>query len=208
MNKQSTIHRLLAVSSTVALLATTMGVLNSPIFAQGYDFPILSPSFYTGDWPRSCDPSIQATIACRLEIEKNDRLSSRKFAEAVEAADLIEDLSQPNSDREIEFTVLVPANHALSDDIWNSLLEPANKEELVRFVKSHIIRGKIEEKDVTKGEIRAWGGNLIQIRDVSADSVSFSGANGEEIRVAAARIIHAGNGIIIFLDRVLVLPEL
>lgn len=214
MNKYRKIQPLFTVSKTVTVVATTMWVFNSPILAQDYGYDIFSPSFSIFDIPRSCEPRLQETVACRLEVAMIDRLEYSSFAQAVESSRIMKDLSQSNSDRDIEFTLLVPPNDALPENVWESLQERENKDELERFVKSHIVRGKIGEAEINKGEVRALAENLIQVRDVSETGVTFIGENGEEIKVQTndeggdRKIIHAGNGVLIFIDRVLVQPKL
>ncbi|MGB5897553.1 MAG: fasciclin domain-containing protein [Geitlerinemataceae cyanobacterium] len=176
--------------------------MSLPSIAQFlYPSGIFSASYDDFRGSRGCDPNIMKTIACALQGAIDDGLDYRYFARAVKASGLMKDLSERSSD--IEFTVFVPKNSALSRKQWDKLLE--NEDELVRFVKSHIVRGQITEEHFQEGEVRTLAGSSVRLQSQSANEALLTGEDGTARTLDAS---NPGNGIVIKIDRALVKPNL
>ncbi|MEO0508624.1 MAG: fasciclin domain-containing protein [Verrucomicrobiota bacterium] len=99
------------------------------------------------------------------------------------------------------FTVLAPSDEAFSkllpEGSVDRLLRPENKEELVNILKYHVLPGRLNAQDVA---------SLPAATTVNGQSVSIT-KNGSNLRFNAALVkkadIHASNGVIHVIDRVL-----
>ncbi len=118
------------------------------------------------------------------------------FVRAAEAADLAEELSG-----EGPFTLFAPSDaafRALPAGRLNSLLRPANQEELRRLVNYHVVPGMLTSTFLQ--------GRDINFTTAAGTALKVDGTSGR-LRVNDASIlradIEAGNGVVHIIDRVL-----
>lgn len=201
MKKQKKMSRFVNPLAAAVLMSSSV-LVGLPSIAQFlYPPGIFSASYDDFRGNRGCDPNIMKTIACALQGAMDDGLDYRYFARAVRESGLMDDLSERSND--IEFTVFVPKNSALSRETWDKLLE--NEDELVRFVKSHIVRGQITEERFQEGEVRTLARNSVGLQSQSANEARLI---GEDSTARSVNAFNPGNGMIILIDRALVQPDL
>ena len=117
---------------------------------------------------------------------------------AVQAADLVPTLKSDGP-----FTVFAPTDEAfakLPAGTVESLLEPANKDQLVAVLTYHVVPGKLMSGDIA--------GRRGRVKTVQGSELSFdatSGVSVDNAKVIAADI-EASNGVIHVIDTV-VLPK-
>jgi uncharacterized surface protein with fasciclin (FAS1) repeats len=128
----------------------------------------------------------------------NENLST--LVTAVQAADLVETLQG-----EGPFTVFAPTNEAfeaLPEGTLESLLEPANKDQLAAVLTYHVVPTKALSSDLTDGQtITTVQGDQLTVR-ISGDSVQIVDASGNAANVVTANVT-ASNGVVHVIDRVL-----
>ena len=129
---------------------------------------------------------------------------------AVKAADLVETLKS-----EGPFTVFAPTNAAfdkLPDGIVNTLLQPENKDQLVKILTYHVIAGNFKAKDVVKAI--QDGGGKVTLKTVSGDNITvmmrdknvvLKDENGNYSTITATDL-EGSNGVIHVIDSV-ILPK-
>jgi uncharacterized surface protein with fasciclin (FAS1) repeats len=120
------------------------------------------------------------------------------FVRAAEAADLAEELSG-----EGPFTLFAPSDaafRALPAGRLNSLLRPANQDELRRLINYHVVPGMLTSTFLE--------GRDINFTTAAGTALNVDGTSGR-LRVNGAAVtradIEAGNGVVHILDRVLTL---
>ena len=113
---------------------------------------------------------------------------------ALKAADLVETLSG-----EGPFTVFAPTDEAfaaLPAGTLEKLLDPANKETLVKILTYHVVPGKVLSTDITPGEATTVQGSPVQLA-----------VEGEAVKVNQATVVaadvQAANGVIHVIDQVI-----
>jgi uncharacterized surface protein with fasciclin (FAS1) repeats len=118
------------------------------------------------------------------------------FVRAAEAADLAEELSG-----EGPFTLFAPSDaafRALPSGRMNSLMRPANRDELRRLVNYHVVPGMLTSAFLS--------GRDINFTTAAGTALNVDGTSGR-LRVNGAAVtradIEAGNGVVHILDRVL-----
>jgi len=118
---------------------------------------------------------------------------------AVTAADLGETLSG-----EGPFTVFAPTNEAfaaLPEGTLDTLLDPANKDQLAAILTYHVVAGKVMAADLTDGqEIETVQGGTLTV-GIDGDTVTLTDENGGVATVTAADV-EASNGVIHVIDTV------
>ncbi|WP_445263803.1 fasciclin domain-containing protein [Rhodohalobacter sp. 8-1] len=126
-----------------------------------------------------------------------DNLST--LVAAVQAAGLVETLSGDGP-----FTVFAPTNEAfdaLPDGTLESLLEPANRDMLVKILTYHVVSGEVMAGDLSDG---------MMAETVQGSNISISIANGtvsiNDATVIAADV-DASNGVVHVIDSVIMPPE-
>jgi uncharacterized surface protein with fasciclin (FAS1) repeats len=129
-----------------------------------------------------------------LSVARNAGLST--FVRAAEAADLAEELSG-----EGPFTLFAPSDaafRALPAGRRNSLLRPANQDELRRLINYHVVPGMLTSTFLE--------GRDINFTTAAGTALNVDGTSGR-LRVNGAAVtradIEAGNGVVHILDRVL-----
>ncbi|MSO86312.1 MAG: fasciclin domain-containing protein [Acidimicrobiia bacterium] len=120
---------------------------------------------------------------------------------AVEAAGLVETLSGPGP-----FTVFAPTNaafEALPAGTVDSLLEPANKDQLTSILTYHVVSGKVLAADLKDGQkVKTVQGEELTV-GVSDKGVTVTDASGKTYKVLVADV-EASNGVIHGIDGVLI----
>lgn len=101
-------------------------------------------------------------------------------------------------------TIFAPTNQAFRKNaaVYNQLLQPQNKEKLVRVLKYHLIAGTVTPEAVNKGEIKTVEGGIVKIR-VAPDGVVMND-NVKGVQPS----IEASNGVIVRVDNLLLPPDL
>jgi uncharacterized surface protein with fasciclin (FAS1) repeats len=122
---------------------------------------------------------------------------------AVTEAELVETLSGTGP-----FTVFAPTNDAfaaLPDGTLNSLLEPANIEQLRAVLTYHVVAGKVMSSDLSNGQvIKTVQGGELTVR-IADGKVMLEDATGAMAEVTTADV-EATNGVVHIINKV-VLPE-
>jgi uncharacterized surface protein with fasciclin (FAS1) repeats len=119
---------------------------------------------------------------------------------AVQAAELVETLQG-----EGPFTVLAPTNaafDALPAGTLDSLLEPANQEQLQGILTYHVISGAVFSSDLTDGqEVTTVNGATLTV-EITDEGVFFVDANGGKAQVSTPDVA-ASNGVVHIINAVL-----
>ena len=121
---------------------------------------------------------------------------------AVQAAGLTETLAGPGP-----YTVFAPTNDAfakLPAGTVETLLEPANKDQLTSILTYHVVPAEVMAADVTAGDVTTVNGATFS---VSTDGgVVISDGQGGTANVVQTDIV-ASNGVIHVIDAVLLPPS-
>jgi uncharacterized surface protein with fasciclin (FAS1) repeats len=126
-----------------------------------------------------------------------DNLST--LVAAVQAAGLVETLSG-----EGPFTVFAPTNaafEALPEGTVESLLQPENRDQLVKILTYHVVAGEVMSTDLSDGMMaETVEGSQITI------SINDGGVSINDANVVAADV-EASNGVVHVIDSVIMPPE-
>ncbi|MBD2559897.1 MULTISPECIES: fasciclin domain-containing protein [Nostoc] len=124
----------------------------------------------------------------------------KTLIQAVQAAGLTEQLVAPGP-----YTVFAPTDaafSALSKATLDQLLQPANKQQLIRLLAYHVIPGGITSQQLTSGQVKTVEGNPVKITvDRASNSITVNNAK------VAQPDIPASNGIVHVVDQVLLPPN-
>jgi uncharacterized surface protein with fasciclin (FAS1) repeats len=153
----------------------------------------------TDDAPQNGVPAAEETI---VDVAAGNPDFST-LVTAVEAADLAETLSGDGP-----YTVFAPTDAAfeqLPSGTLDTLLEPANQEQLAGVLTYHVVPGTVMAADVEPGSVTTVNGAPFT---VSADggTVTLTDARGGTANVVQTDIV-ASNGVIHVIDAVLLPPE-
>ena len=121
---------------------------------------------------------------------------------AVGAADLADTLAG-----EGPYTVFAPTNDAfdaLPAGTLESLLKPANKDQLAAILTYHVVEGQVMAADVTPGDVTTVNGADFTISVENGD-VFITDGQGNKAMVTQTDI-EASNGVIHVIDAVLLPP--
>jgi uncharacterized surface protein with fasciclin (FAS1) repeats len=105
------------------------------------------------------------------------------------------------------FTVFAPTDAAfaaLPEGTLNTLLEPANKDQLTGILTYHVVPAEVMAADVTEGEVTTVNGATFTVSIVDGE-VLITDAEGNEATVVRTDIT-ASNGVIHVIDGVLLPP--
>jgi len=122
---------------------------------------------------------------------------------AIEAAGLTETLSG-----EGPYTVFAPTNDAfaaLPEGTLDTLLKPANQEQLAAILTYHVVAGEVMAADVTSGGVTTVNGADFTVSE-DMGTVSITDGQGNTAQVTATDIV-ASNGVIHVIDAVLLPPS-
>ncbi|MEH1951126.1 MAG: fasciclin domain-containing protein [Nostoc sp.] len=149
-------------------------------------------------------PTPTATIATQKLAELAKSAASqgqfKTLIQAVQAAGLTEQLATPGP-----YTVFAPTDAAFSalpKATLDQLLQPANKQQLVKLLSYHVIPGGITSQQLTSGEVKTVEGSLLKITvDRASNSIIVNNAKVTQPDIPAS------NSIVHVVDRVLVPPN-
>ncbi|MBD2250137.1 fasciclin domain-containing protein [Nostoc parmelioides] len=120
--------------------------------------------------------------------------------QAVKAAGLTDQLAAPGP-----YTVFAPTDAAfaaLPKNTLNNLLQPANKQQLVKLLAYHVLPGTFTSNQLKSGQVKTVEGSPVTINvDPTNNTVTVNGA-----RVTQADI-PASNGIVHVVDKVILPPN-
>jgi len=122
---------------------------------------------------------------------------------AVQAAGLAETLSGTGP-----FTVFAPTNEAFAElppGTLDSLLMPANKQQLADILTYHVVSGKVMADDVTAGAVKTVNGDEFTV-GIEGSAVLLTDGQGNKAQVVATDV-PASNGVIHVIDAVLLPPS-
>jgi len=121
---------------------------------------------------------------------------------AVRAAGLADTLSGPGP-----FTVFAPTNAAfakLPAGTVDTLLKPANKQQLAAILAYHVVPAAVMAKDVKPGTVETVNGATFTVA-AEDGSVILTDGQGNEAKVITTDIV-GSNGVIHVIDAVLLPP--
>ena len=121
---------------------------------------------------------------------------------AVKAAGLADTLSGPGP-----FTVFAPTNEAfakLPAGTVDTLLKPANKQQLAAILAYHVVPAAVMAKDMKPGTVETVNGATFTVA-AEDGSVILTDGQGNEAKVIATDVA-ASNGVIHVIDAVLLPP--
>lgn len=115
---------------------------------------------------------------------------------AVTAADLAETLSGPGP-----FTVFAPTNDAfaaLPEGTVDTLLEPANRDQLTSVLTFHVVAGKALAADLTDGQtLTTVQGQTLTVK-IDGDTVTVNGVPVVQADVEASNgVVHVIGGVLL-----------
>lgn len=149
-------------------------------------------------------PTPTATIATQNLAELAKSAASQgqfqTLIRAVQAAGLTEQLAKPGP-----YTIFAPTDAAFSalpKTTLDQLLQPANKQQLVKLLAYHVIPGGITSQQLTSGQVKTIEGNFVQITvDRASNSITVNNAKVTQPDIPAS------NGIVHIVDQVLLPPN-
>lgn len=118
---------------------------------------------------------------------------------AVQAADLASTLSGPGP-----YTVFAPTNEAfakLPAGTLDTLLEPANQQQLTDILTYHVVSGEVMAADVEPGPVTTVEGGTFTV-STDGGKVVITDAKGNKVNVVTTDIV-ASNGVIHVIDGIL-----
>ncbi|MEN9251583.1 MAG: fasciclin domain-containing protein [Thermostichales cyanobacterium BF4_bins_65] len=155
-----------------------------------------SGAAYAG-YNKATSASAEAPSATIVEMAMQ-KDSFETLVAALKAADLVETLSG-----EGPFTVFAPTDEAfaaLPEGTLEKLLQPENKDTLVKILTYHVVPGKVLSSAITPGEATTVQGSPIELA-----------VEGETVKVNQAQVIAAdvegSNGVIHVIDQVILPPD-
>lgn len=176
------------------LIAAAVASLSLVAAACGGDDETAAPAGGTAGAVDTIDQTITDVVA------GNEDFST--LLAAVGAADLGATLAG-----EGPYTVFAPTDDAfaaLPEGTLDTLLEPANQDQLAGILTYHVLPGKVVAADVTSGEVTTVNGATFTI-SVEEDGVFITDGAGNTAQVTTTDIV-TSNGVIHVIDSVL-LPE-
>ncbi|AOY80231.1 fasciclin domain-containing protein [Moorena producens JHB] len=136
------------------------------------------------------------SIASNLveQAASNDQFQT--FVKAIEAAGLTETLAG-----EGPYTVFAPTDDAfaaLPANTLDSLLQPENKEVLVKLLKYHVVSGAVPSSQIQSGEIITMAGKALTVQVGEDGNVNVNNAQVTQADIEATNgIIHVVNHVIL-----------
>ena len=154
--------------------------------------------------PVTPTPTASATIATQNLAELAKSAASQgqfqTLIRAVQAAGLTEQLAKPGP-----YTIFAPTDAAFSalpKATLDQLLQPANKQQLVKLLAYHVIPGGITSQQLTSGQVQTIEGSPVQITvDRASSSITVNNAKVTQPDIPAS------NGIVHIVDQVLLPPS-
>lgn len=182
------------------VLNPTPGIFNEPPYNRTSPTappPEASPT--TPSVPSSEEPTTGSASENLVALTASND-SFKVLTAALKAAGLTETLAG-----EGPFTVFAPNDEAfaaLPQDALQQLMQPENKDILVKILTYHVVPGKVTSGDLKSGEVKTVEGGAVNVKVDSATGVTVNDA-----RVLQPDI-QASNGVIHVIDRVILPPDL
>ena len=190
--------RLAGFASLVAAAGLTIGACSSSGAETNASTTPTTDSM-TKSAPQTSAPASDKTI---VDIAASNPDFST-LVTAVKAADLAGTLSGPGP-----FTVFAPTDAAfekLPPGTLDTLLQPANKEQLKGVLTYHVVPATVMAADVEPGPVTTVNGATFTV-SADAGKVALTDARGGTANVVKTDIV-ASNGVIHVIDAVLSPPE-
>lgn len=205
-----------AAAQSQGVLNPRPGIFNEPPYNRGGSTqqpPATSPST-TPTTPDSEVPPTTPSTPTTPDAEgpttgtSSDNLvavatangSFKRLTQALQAAGLTETLQGQGP-----FTVFAPTDEAfaaLPQDALQQLLQPENKQVLVKILTYHVVPGKVTSTDLKSGEVKTVEGGAVNVKVDSATGVTVNDAK------VVQPDIQASNGVIHVIDKVILPPDL
>ncbi|MCC5603535.1 fasciclin domain-containing protein [Nostoc favosum] len=102
-------------------------------------------------------------------------------------------------------TIFAPTDAAfakLPQDALQELLNPANKEVLLKILNYHVVPGKVLSTDLKSGEVKSLEGGVINVKVDPATGVTVNDAKVTQADITGS------NGVIHAIDQVILPPDL
>lgn len=206
-------------SNLVKKLAGLVGVAGASVFfglpagAQGvlnptpsiFNEPPYNPTSPTAPTPEASpstpsEEPITETGSDNLVALAASNDSFKVLTAALKAAGLTETLAG-----EGPFTVFAPNDEAfgaLPQEALQQLMQPENKDILVKILTYHVIPGNVTSTDLKSGEVKTVEGGAVNVNIDPATGVMVNDAK------VLQPDIQASNGVIHVIDRVILPPDL
>jgi uncharacterized surface protein with fasciclin (FAS1) repeats len=189
--------RLMAVAALGAAAVLTLGACGSSSDDSADATPTTTAAPDTTDTTDTTVAPAQTVVEIAAGNPEFSTLVS-----AVEAVDLAETLSGDGP-----FTVFAPTNaafEALPAGTLESLLEPANKQQLADILTYHVVPATVMAKDVEPGDVTTVNGATFEVAAENG-GVTITDGQGGTAKVVTTDIV-ASNGVIHVIDAVLIPP--
>ena len=191
------LFNIIGIGSLVALSACAQPVAQAPTAT-------VSPPTVSPPTVPLVTPTPTATIATQNLAELAKSAASqgqfKTLIQAVQAAGLTEKLAAPGP-----YTVFAPTDAAFSalpKATLDQLLQPANKQQLIKVLSYHVIPGGITSQQLTSGEVKTIEGSPVKITvDRASNSITVNNAKVTQPDIPAS------NGIVHVVDQVLLPPN-
>ncbi len=161
--------------------------------ASSNDNPF-SPTVVQGTPRRSSPSDVAKTLT--------DLSQFQTLASILQLVDLDQELQKPG------FLVLfAPTEKAfdqLSNSFYDQLILPENRDQLLQFIKNHLVMGEIPMTELEEGQIKTLGGIQIQIKmNSETEAIQLNESNTSQRQFIATQ-----NGLIVPIDQILVEPQI
>ncbi|MBE9036312.1 fasciclin domain-containing protein [aff. Roholtiella sp. LEGE 12411] len=203
------LFNIVGVGSLVVLSACTQPVTETPTTTLPpitptpiTTIPPITPTPITTIPPITPTPTGATTTQNFAELAKSAASQGQfqTLTRAVQAAGLTEQLAAQGPN-----TVFAPTDAAfaaLPKATLDNLLQPANKQQLIKLLAYHVVPGRITSKQLKSGQVKTVEGTPIKITVNPANNT---------ITVNDARVtqpdISASNGIVHVVDKVILPPN-
>ncbi|MGF1934558.1 MAG: fasciclin domain-containing protein [Nostoc sp. ChiQUE02] len=192
------LFNIIGISSLVALSACAQPVTETPTATV----PPVAQTPITTVPPVTPTPNSTIATENLAELAKSAASQGqfKTLIRAVQAAGLTEQLTAPGP-----YTVFAPTDAAFSalpKATLDQLLQPANKQQLVRLLAYHAIPGGITSQQLTSGQVKTVEGSPVKITvDRASNSITVNNAKVTQPDIPAS------NGIVHIVDQVLLPPN-
>lgn len=152
----------------------------------------------TSDLPSEDAPDIAVTTGTIVDVAAGSE-TFKTLVSALTEAELATVLAG-----EGPFTVFAPTDEAfaaLPEGVLDQLMQPENRDLLVKVLTYHVVPGAVMSADLTSGEVATVEGSPVTVA-VEEDAVTVNGANVIQTDIAAT------NGVIHAIDQVIIPPDL
>lgn len=181
------------------ILGVSVFALGLAACGGGDDDP--APATVTGPASDTVAPAGDSGTQTIAEVVADDPSFSTLLT-AVGEAGLAETLSS-----EGPFTVFAPSDDAfaaLPEGTLETLLKPANRDQLAAILTYHVVPAEVMAADVSPGEVTTVNGSVFTV-SVDGDDVVITDGEGNEATVTQTDIV-TSNGVIHVIDSVLLPP--